>query len=745
MFGSYYTEWNKKRIKAILDFYTQKFFYRKSILELGCGFGDISGTLTRLGASADCLDARADHLKIVSKKFSNIKTIRADLDQPWALGAKKYDMILDLGVMCHLNDYKKHLKEVCSATDHLVLETYVADSEDENFSVPVKENKNIYDFSYNGNCNIPTASQIEKILNENGMSFKRFDDASLNVGNFKYDWQISGNQGANRNNRRLWFCVKDNSAIQFKAPEVKIISAPTYTPTVLPNYISPIPQPTISPITENYIKNQNIIKTKFVIVIPAYKTSNWCERNILSALNQNYKHFRVIFTDDCSPDDTFQKVKNVVDNHPNKNKATLLQNSERRGALYNLYHMIHSCDDNEVILTLDGDDWLDGTEVLNKLNQEYTSNDVWMTYGQFANYPDGSPGCSDKYPQHIIDNSLYRQDTWRASHLRTFYAWLFKSIKKEDLMDGDCFYKMAWDMLIQFPMLEMSGHRHKYVSDVLYVYNLNNDLNDHKIDRSLQARLDAVARSKEKYQKLLKPKFEKKKVGLLLIATNKYTKFLQQIITSADANFLHNEAYITYYIFSDNKIEINTKNKIVNIKVEHQTFPYASLNRFKYFTENKNKLKKEDYLYYCDVDSTFVGKIEMKDIVGDLVGVRHCGYINGGAEYETDQNSSLYINPNKYSYYFGGGFSGGKSKNYLKLSEWCYSKIEFELNNNRMPKWHDETAINRYFLDNEPDVILCPSYHYPQGNLEMYKNIWKGENFIPKILLLDKNHNEVRS
>jgi hypothetical protein len=136
-----------------------------------------------------------------------------------------------------------------------------------------------------------------------------------------------------------------------------------------------------------------------------------------------------------------------------------------------------------------------------------------------------------------------------------------------------------------------------------------------------------------------------------------------------------------------------------------------------------------------------------KEILGDLVGVQHCGFMDKTGPYENNPKSCLFVDvnyPKKYRYYFGGGFSGGRSANYLALSKWCSDRIEQDVANGIIPIWHDETALNRYFLDQIPSVVLSPEYHYPQGNLPRYKKMWGRQSWKPKILLLDKNHNEVR-
>ncbi len=735
MFDNKYHQWNSTRIKAIVDFYSHKFFYMKKVLDLGCGYGDMGGVLYRLGADVTGVDARQEHLKVVSKKFSGIKVIKADLDNNWPFGNQKFDLVLSLGLMCHLENYEQHLKTICAYATNLVLETAVCDSQDDQKCVIVNQDQKTYDLAYNGKGSYPSPAAIERVLKECGMNFKRIDHSKLNTPDYQYDWRPANDGSISHSKRKMWVCVKESSPIQFAPPgTVK----PKYTPRSVMEQAKYHPpkmhkREESSPINKVASKDK-----KFVIVIPSYNNEKWCEQNINSVINQNYTNYRIIYTDDCSPDSTFEKASQLS---ASCNKITLIKNKIRLGAMENLYNMIHSCEDDEIIITVDGDDWLADNDVLSKLNQFYCNEDIWMTYGQYKNSTDGNTGCSNQYPINIINANSFRQHTWGASHLRTFYTWLFKKIKKEDFLKDNKFFAMTYDMAIMFPMLEISGTRSKFISDILYVYNLNNQINDHKVNAQLQRDLDVFIRAKQKYSKL-ENYTPKNKVGLLLIATGKYDIFLQDVITSADKNFLTNDS-VTYYVLSDKNTEIKSNRKIVNINIEHKPFPFATADRFKHFTNNADTFVNEDYLYYSDVDVLFVDKID-KEILGDLVGVRHCGFINSIGTYETNPLSTAYIDPSKYKHYYGGGFNGGKRENYLEMAKWCYEAFEKDLANGIMPVWQDESLLNKYFSDHEPTVILSPAYHYPQGDISRFKKMWLPYDWEPKILLLDKDHAKLR-
>jgi glycosyltransferase involved in cell wall biosynthesis len=228
----------------------------------------------------------------------------------------------------------------------------------------------------------------------------------------------------------------------------------------------------------------------FVAVIPSYNNEQWAEKNLDSIFSQNYPHFRVIYINDASQDRTGEIVKAYLKNNNLEHKCTYIENNINRGALYNLYHAIHTCEDKEVVVMLDGDDWLTNSHVLTRVSQEYKHNKVWLTYGQYQQSSTGNIGCCDYIDDNVVTSASFRTDRWKTSHLRTFYAKLFKLIQPQDLIHEGRFFKVAWDLAMMFPMLEMAQERHSFIPDVLYVYNIDNVLNDFKLYSTEQERID---------------------------------------------------------------------------------------------------------------------------------------------------------------------------------------------------------------------------------------------------------------
>lgn len=238
-----------------------------------------------------------------------------------------------------------------------------------------------------------------------------------------------------------------------------------------------------------------------VIIIPSYNNAMWYMKNLGSVFDQEYQNYRIIYIDDCSSDDTSLLVERMVLEKHQEGRCTLICNKERRGALANLYYAILQCEDDAIVVTLDGDDWFAHTKVLQKLNEVYLTQNVWLTHGTLRELRRGKEGWCIPIPKSIVAKNAFR--SFRCpSHLRTFYAWLFKKIRFEDLQYEGDFFKMTWDQAIMFPMLEMAGERHAYIDEVVYIYNDVTPLNDNKVNPQLQRDLEAIIRGKPAYQRL---------------------------------------------------------------------------------------------------------------------------------------------------------------------------------------------------------------------------------------------------
>jgi cellulose synthase/poly-beta-1,6-N-acetylglucosamine synthase-like glycosyltransferase len=241
----------------------------------------------------------------------------------------------------------------------------------------------------------------------------------------------------------------------------------------------------------------------FRIVTPFYNCSNYLPACIKSVKNQINQNFKMYLIDDYSEDNWQEKVYQFNDVC---GKMNFIKNSERRFALKNISDAIDSIEDinnEDIIILLDGDDWLSCDAVLSHLEKTYNNKKCLVTYGNYRFYPHGGKGVEpSKYPQEVIDNNLYRKDIWRASHLRTFKYKVWKEINKKDLKyDNGEFLRFAYDQAIMLPLMEMVGGKAEFIPETLMVYNRNNPINVDKTQQTDQQISAAITRSRQSYEK----------------------------------------------------------------------------------------------------------------------------------------------------------------------------------------------------------------------------------------------------
>ncbi|WP_068467900.1 glycosyltransferase family 2 protein [Candidatus Protochlamydia phocaeensis] len=247
------------------------------------------------------------------------------------------------------------------------------------------------------------------------------------------------------------------------------------------------------------------MKGQFKIVVPSFNSVNFIPKTLASIESQTNKNYQVCVIDDCS---TLEKQREIISEFCQRNQWKSIFHTKNEGALAGIVEAIHSlnCQDDDVIVMLDGDDWLYDEHVLEKLDKIYTEEDVYLTWGQFQTYP---PNCIKMnyalpIPEIVIEQQLYREIVDIFGHLKTYKYRLFREIKDEDLRDPQTgeYFRVSWDKALMYPMLEMAGYKVRFVPDLLYVYNIVNPLSDYKINRKEQIIATDYIRSKPHYKRI---------------------------------------------------------------------------------------------------------------------------------------------------------------------------------------------------------------------------------------------------
>lgn len=217
------------------------------------------------------------------------------------------------------------------------------------------------------------------------------------------------------------------------------------------------------------------------------------------------------------------------------------------------------------------------------------------------------------------------------------------------------------------------------------------------------------------------------KYAIISIATKKYKDFLPGLVKSCEDYFVKS-CDKKYFFFTDEEMKLF---KTVNsrwVQIEHQEWPYVTLNRFKYISEALDELKEFDYVIYIDVDMEFVKPVDSFDI-GDkkYFGVVHpyCHHDNNFYSVEKNCLSTAFIEKKNVDFYAQGCFWGATGYNISNIVNTLKDNIETDMSNGIVACWHDESHLNKFISVNNDDFLIFNSvFCYPETwNLPIEKII----------------------
>jgi histo-blood group ABO system transferase len=228
------------------------------------------------------------------------------------------------------------------------------------------------------------------------------------------------------------------------------------------------------------------------------------------------------------------------------------------------------------------------------------------------------------------------------------------------------------------------------------------------------------------------------KICILTIATNKYLQFVEELYDSIEKNFLSGHE-INCLLFTDHEVETSENVRVHYI--DHEPWPMPTLKRYNYFVKEKDFILRYDYCFYFDADMR-VDNLVGDEVLGDLVGTQHPYQSFNSIDqmsYDRNPNSLAYVPFGEGKNYYAGGFNGGSTQSFIKMSEVIADRVNEDLENDVVALWHDESHMNRYMIDNPPSLSLTPSYCFAE---EFYGTDYPYE---PKIIALRRNKDELRS
>lgn len=234
------------------------------------------------------------------------------------------------------------------------------------------------------------------------------------------------------------------------------------------------------------------------IVMTVYNCEQWIARSIQSLQSQTDKSWICHVLNDLSTDRTMDIMRDYA-NSDHRQRFVIYDNKEKlfQAGNYHQVMMNKAVLDEDICIELDGDDWFAHTKVLENAVKAYKDTGCWMTYG----YPMYTTG--ERHPSKFTGVETLRTTQFSLSHLRSWKAFLWRNIKKEDLLHEGSWPIAGCDSFFMIPMAEMAGDdRICFIDDVNYIYNFHNPLNECKVDVQSQWGMAAYAKAKKPYTRL---------------------------------------------------------------------------------------------------------------------------------------------------------------------------------------------------------------------------------------------------
>lgn len=209
---------------------------------------------------------------------------------------------------------------------------------------------------------------------------------------------------------------------------------------------------------------------RFLVVIPCHNCGEYIGQCLDSLLAQTFTGWTALVADDCSDDDTAERVRPYLDDP----RIRLRTGAERAWLVGNKVAALRSLDlcPSDVAAVVDGDDWLAPT-CLERLWERHRAG-YDLVYAD-----DAVEGGGHSVGRPYLVTAPPRAQAWCFSHPRSFKGYLFGLLPDETFRDRDGnYFRSAGDLSLLLPMAELAGpEKIAFVDEPLYHYRVHDRCN----------------------------------------------------------------------------------------------------------------------------------------------------------------------------------------------------------------------------------------------------------------------------
>jgi glycosyltransferase involved in cell wall biosynthesis len=240
---------------------------------------------------------------------------------------------------------------------------------------------------------------------------------------------------------------------------------------------------------------------KMNVLVPFRNVRPYIGECLDSIVRQQYGRVEVFLLDDCSSDRSLDAVAD-------RERVNKIRFDAPRGVSHNAAWMLRQApfDDEDVVVFVDGDDRLIGTDVFELIDGYYREGAL-ITYGSYVR-SDGTHGFC--HPHSPMEFRCLRSAPFKAGHLKTFKYKVYKQLLAQDPVedafkdDEGRYLPMSSDVALMLPLIEIAGpERVAFNYRVVYYYRLH-EANDHAsaAGHRLQSEMCRLIRRKRPFERV---------------------------------------------------------------------------------------------------------------------------------------------------------------------------------------------------------------------------------------------------
>lgn len=460
------------------------------------------------------------------------------------------------------------------------------------------------------------------------------------------------------------------------------------------------------------------------ILIPAYNVEKTIGKALESCYKQNFnENYEIVIVDDGSTDKTLDAITECMSK---TNISISVYHQDHSGISNALNYGLSLCN-GEFILRMDADDYALEDRLSIQYSYIKSHPNVDLLCNNIVRYHNGEKLNTSE----IVNKFITKKDLYDVGYNFIVHpTFCFSKALYNNVVDKfgyfyDGRYNGAEDYELILRLLD--NNFSIYIDDKIVLhYNVNDKTYDYQ---KLQYHLCNKLNYKYDIYNLVN-----KHIGIYYIATGVYNKSFPDFLVSLN-NFFPGvkktiillsdqlESYDNYY---DELHDISITYKYL----KHQPWPLITLFKMTTIYENKGNY---DYVFYFNANSIILENNYCWFNPNKLILTCHKDWIG----YERDATTFLpayFDNPNSISYigkteyiYVQGAFFGGNAKLVYEMCEVVSEMVVEDLINNIIPKWHDETYLNKYAY----------IYDYFRNNKLVIDNLLISEIFHDKNNLVD--------